>query len=273
MLLFAPATRNCAQHEYGICRLLNSITITDAIIAQDIAIVPQTLHDRCGFLPRFSSPKRSQGRVPIEQDYCGYKPGGVPVRPGLVLPVRNNSAARPARYPTLTGLESRSDTNPRWATPAPIQIKPTISGNLRLGAGSPAIDKGNSVYISGVSTDLDENPRIIGGSVDMGAYEVKFYTLTVSLAGSGSGSVSSVPTGIDCGTDCTESYADGTVVTLTAAAGTGSSFSGWSGACTNTSGDCLVTMSAARSVTATFAASLPIPPTGLFEVFLPLASR
>jgi Tol biopolymer transport system component len=77
-------------------------------------------------------------------------------------------------------------------------------------------------------------------------------TLTVQLAGSGQGTVTSAPTGINCGTDCTEAYAGGTEVTMTAAAASGSSFTGWSGAgCTGTA-TCAVTMDQARTVTATF---------------------
>ena len=46
------------------------------------------------------------------------------------------------------------------------------SGNIRLQKGSPAINAGNSAAIpSGIITDLDGNPRIIGTIVDMGAYE------------------------------------------------------------------------------------------------------
>src|SRR3990167_10627051 len=82
------------------------------------------------------------------------------------------------------------------------------------------------------------------------------YALTVSKTGTGSGTVTSSPAGINCGTDCTELYNSGTVVTLTAAAATGSSFAGWSGACTGT-GTCTVTMNAAKSVTATFNLTLP----------------
>jgi hypothetical protein len=78
------------------------------------------------------------------------------------------------------------------------------------------------------------------------------YTLTVAKTGGGSGTVTSSPAGISCGADCSEAYVSGTVVTLTAAAASGSSFSGWSGACTGT-GSCQVTMNAAKSVTATFA--------------------
>ena len=57
--------------------------------------------------------------------------------------------------------------------------------------------------------------------------------------------------GIDCGADCTEAYPCGTSVVLTAAPASGSRFTGWSGAGTATT--CTVSMTAARSVTATFA--------------------
>jgi hypothetical protein len=43
-------------------------------------------------------------------------------------------------------------------------------GNLRLQANSPCINAGNRAYGT-TTTDLDGNPRIIGGTVDMGAYE------------------------------------------------------------------------------------------------------
>jgi hypothetical protein len=77
------------------------------------------------------------------------------------------------------------------------------------------------------------------------------YTLTVATAGTGSGTLTSSPAGISCGADCSEPYDADTVVTLTAAASPGSTFSGWSGVCTGT-GACEVTMSPSRSVTATF---------------------
>ena len=44
------------------------------------------------------------------------------------------------------------------------------ANNYRLSAGSPCINAGNNAYAQG-ATDLDDNPRIIGGVVDMGAYE------------------------------------------------------------------------------------------------------
>jgi uncharacterized repeat protein (TIGR02543 family) len=85
--------------------------------------------------------------------------------------------------------------------------------------------------------------------------EVVTHDLSVTRSGTGSGKVSSSPTGIDCGTDCSESYVQGTEVTLTARAGRGSTFEGWSGGCSGTSTTCTVTMTEARSVTATFTKS------------------
>ena len=76
------------------------------------------------------------------------------------------------------------------------------------------------------------------------------YSLTVT-SGSG-GMVTSIPAGINCGTDCSETYASGTSVTLTATPATGHVFSGWSGTCTDTGGTCNLSMNAAKSVTAAF---------------------
>ena len=78
-------------------------------------------------------------------------------------------------------------------------------------------------------------------------------TLVVTKAGTGSGTVSSSPTGIDCGATCNANYASGTSVTLTATPAAGSSFGGWSGGGCSGTGSCLVSMSAAQSVTASFA--------------------
>jgi hypothetical protein len=76
--------------------------------------------------------------------------------------------------------------------------------------------------------------------------------LSVKLSGDASGTVTSSPAGINCGNDCTESYASGTGVTLTEVPAAGASFAGWSGACTGTSNTCTLTMDGAKSVTATF---------------------
>jgi 5-hydroxyisourate hydrolase-like protein (transthyretin family) len=76
--------------------------------------------------------------------------------------------------------------------------------------------------------------------------------------GTGSGSVTSTPSGVDCGTGCSASFDYGTAVTLTESPAPGSTFTGWSGGgCSGTSPTCQVTMSADQSVTLAFN---PTPP-------------
>jgi predicted outer membrane repeat protein len=162
------------------------------------------------------------------------------------------------------------DTDPMFVTPINPSTAPTITGNLRLKTGSPAIDKGDNIYVAGVLTDLDGEARKKDGNgdgsaiVDMGAYEAdRHYLLTVTNTGTGSGKVTSSPPGIDCGSICTAPFVENSTVTLTAAADGDSIFTGWSGDCSG-SGDCELTIDAAKSVTAIFEAAL---------VFLPLIFR
>lgn len=105
-----------------------------------------------------------------------------------------------------------------------------------------------------------EEDRVVVAVFDLESSPSEF-ALTVALAGTGSGTVTSSPAGISCGIDCSEAFASGTEVTLAAAPATGSTFSGWSGACSGT-GACKVTMSATRSVTATFTKEATPPPPG-----------
>jgi hypothetical protein len=77
-------------------------------------------------------------------------------------------------------------------------------------------------------------------------------SLSVTKTGTGTGRVTSVPAGIDCGADCTESVPEGTSVTFFVQPDSGSVFSGWSGVVCSGTGTCQVVASGAMSVTATF---------------------
>jgi hypothetical protein len=80
--------------------------------------------------------------------------------------------------------------------------------------------------------------------------------LQVGIAGTGGGSVNSNPAGIACtGGVHSASFAQWSLVTLMQLPDSDSVFSGWSGACTNAVGDCIVAMDGQRSVTANFMAS------------------
>jgi uncharacterized repeat protein (TIGR02543 family) len=106
------------------------------------------------------------------------------------------------------------------------------------------------------------------------------FTLTLTAVGAGNGAGSVTGSGISCnfalsGTTlaasgtCTSSYNGGTSVTLTASvsAGSGYTFEGWGGACAGT-GTCVLSMTAAKSVTAKFnAPSLATVQTELFSAY------
>jgi len=88
-------------------------------------------------------------------------------------------------------------------------------------------------------------------------------SITLTASKTGNGTITNIPAGISCGVDCTENYNPGTSVTLTANPDSGWYFTGWGGACLGT-GQCTVTMDAAKSVTATFSLNtyaITLPPT------------
>jgi len=65
-------------------------------------------------------------------------------------------------------------------TNAPLFVD-YAGGNLRLQSNSPCINAGDNAYVVG-STDLDGNPRIVGGTVDIGAYEYQTPVSMISYA-------------------------------------------------------------------------------------------
>ena len=80
------------------------------------------------------------------------------------------------------------------------------------------------------------------------------FSLTISKPGNGSGTVTSLPSWINCGLTCSASFAGWTSVTLAATPDPGSTFTGWSGGvCSGTSTTCQVTIDGNKTVTATFA--------------------
>ena len=116
-------------------------------------------------------------------------------------------------------------------------------------------------------TDNAGTPPFMAGKIGLGTLNavaefddvsvvslVPVYPLRVTRAGTGDGSVSSLPAGIECSVTCTADFTAGTVVTLTAAPKPDSVFAGWIGAGCGNTDSCVVTMDAAKSVAAVFSA-------------------
>jgi hypothetical protein len=77
----------------------------------------------------------------------------------------------------------------------------------------------------------------------------RYYNIQVQT--NGSGTVTSISSGIDCPGDCAEDYPQDVVVALTAVPAGGWDFTGWSGDCSGTD-PCTLSMSFNKSVTANF---------------------
>jgi hypothetical protein len=85
--------------------------------------------------------------------------------------------------------------------------------------------------------------------------------MSVSRSGTGDGTISADPSGVDCGSTCAFTYPAGTQVTLTATAASGSLFAGWgpSTPCgSSTTATCTVTMDAVKFISADFEKGVPI---------------
>ena len=83
-------------------------------------------------------------------------------------------------------------------------------------------------------------------------FAIKVFGLSVTKSGAGTGTVTSSPAGIDCGSTCTTNFDSGTTVNLAQAPDPCSVFTGWSGATCSGTGDCVVFVNQTKFVTATY---------------------
>ena len=191
-----------------------------------------------------------------------YGPGwGVPsagvslIEPGAVpagVTVNATIGSTLAFRALLAGSVAAGGLTATWLVDGnPVRVDAAVHGSLvRLDFAIPA---------SGVhSVELrvtDSTPFTLARPQSSRVWTVQpaASTLGVSIAGLGSGSVTSSPAGINCGSTCTLAFAGPTTVTLTATPAAGSVFVGWLGACTGAAATCTVTSGNATMATATFA--------------------
>ena len=180
-------------------------------------------------------------------------------------------------FPTTAGALQRSNTfglsafttalNPHGSA---VDYS-TYLGDATIGKGI-ALDSSGAVYLGGEADvtgtgtgGLPTTPGAFHTSYGGGvgdAFVAKFHpavVLSVTKRGSGAGTVTSSPGTINCGRSCSQAFTlnDNVNVTLRASSMPGSTFAGWSGACSG-SGTCTLAMNADRTITGTFTAS-PTP--------------
>src|SRR3972149_5895759 len=165
------------------------------------------------------------GDLSVDEDAVG---GGDPA------PIGSTSVARWIQYTWVVRFDSTEagSSDKKWA----------LYWLAHLASGSSAYP-GAALHSKTSATGSQDVPI-------NNVLAITTYTLSVSKTGTGSGTVTSSPGGINCGSDCSEPYSYGTPVTLTAAADAGSVFAGWSG-----DPDCsdgVVTVDSAKGCTATF---------------------
>ncbi|MEW5743938.1 MAG: chitobiase/beta-hexosaminidase C-terminal domain-containing protein [Nitrospirota bacterium] len=147
-----------------------------------------------------------------------------------------------------------------------LKLSPTVVAGLVIVALSLALGfASHAEVIKYVYDDLNCLIRVeyggtaieyiydeVGNRTQKASSDIVQYALTVSKTGTGKGIVTTSPVaaGINCGTDCTERFNQGTEVTLTVVPGPGSVFLGWSGGGCTGAGNCTFALNADTSVTA-----------------------
>lgn len=168
--------------------------------------------------------------------------------------------AEPTRLFDLVAAEYAS----RGGTPADGGVLPGAANHMSDGVDPDgivygggradirfAVDPDGELYVLSKS---DAMIRLFDGSFPRPPSVPEYFAVSITVAGSGTGRVSTVPVGLSCRDNCSAGFVTGTAVTLVPQADTLSAFAGWSDACSG-SGECRVTASA--FVTATFVESTP----------------
>ena len=107
-------------------------------------------------------------------------------------------------------------------------------------------------WSDGIQTATRTDTGITSNIAVTANFAIDMFTLTITRAGSGTGTITSDVGGINCGSTCIGSFGYGSVVFLTATPSSTSSFTGWTGDYTGTDNPLQITMDGNKTVQATF---------------------
>ena len=162
---------------------------------------------------------------------------------------------------TVSNTMAAGTCSAKWEDylpPMSITLTATPTGNsvfVGWGPGCTGAGSGGNVCVIPLRKDAIEIRAL---------FEVPTYLLSIAAAGTGSGKVVSAPVAFTCtiSAGVTNQFCDalipkGTQITLTAEPTGGSTFGGWSGACSGTQAACVVTVNATTNAIARFVAPRP----------------
>src|SRR5581483_2542702 len=160
---------------------------------------------------------------------------------------------------TLTVQKQGSGQGTVTSSPQGISCGSTCSAQFAQGtqvtlSANPAPGSAFAGWSGGGCSGTGTCQVTLNSDQTVSASFVPARTLQVQKQGSGQGTVTSSPGGINCGSQCSAQFADGTQVTLTANPAPGSAFAGWSGGGCSGTGSCPVTLNSDQTVTASFVA-------------------
>jgi YVTN family beta-propeller protein len=146
------------------------------------------------------------------------------------------------------GIACSASSN-QCATPFAMGTQVTLTASASAGSTFAGWSGGGCSGTNTCVVTLNANTTVVATF-----NVIPSFMLSVVPSGTGSGTVNSTPSGINCGATCNASFQQGTQVTLTAAATSGSTFAGWSGGGCSGDQTCAVTLTANTNVTASFVA-------------------
>ncbi len=224
---YMPLNPTVAYAPYGVSATMRGTCLAGQTLSHEAGHNMGLAHDRYAVRKYNEGPW--YGTLPQDYDYFGYV----------------STAAREMDVMSYYDLCSDNGLNCTRAT--------------RFSSPNRTFTNGSASGIALGSTDPADNARVLNINKDVVALwrpaTASGITLTVTKSGTGSGTVTSSPSGISCGSTCSAAFASGQTVVLTATASSGSTFAGWSSSCSGTAATASITLTASATCIATFTGS------------------
>lgn len=164
------------------------------------------------------------------------------------LSVTTSGAGAGRVFSEPTGIDCGESCTATYASGTTVTLHAEAAAGSTM-AGWSAPCAGTTAASCIITLDGDSTVDVV--------FEPLMHDVTVMRSGSGTGTVSSTPPGLQCGVQCSTTVVAGTIMTLTATADATSRFEAWSGACLGTDNQCVLTVDASKEVTATFVQQVP----------------